>query len=57
MLQSRIVTEAHFLPALSVLDIQFPDIQLARKLTDSLFYDYLPSLSAARWLEHRHNSQ
>ena len=56
-LQSRIVTEANILPALSVLDDRCPDIQLARKLTYSLDYDDLPSLSAARRLERRHNSQ
>jgi hypothetical protein len=39
MLQSRIVTEENTLPALSVLDDQCTDIQLARKLTYSLYYD------------------
>jgi len=52
-----IVTEANILPPLSVLDDQCPDILLARKLTYSLYYDDLPSLSAAQRLERRPNSQ
>ena len=57
MLLSRIVTEENFRPALSVLDDQSPDIQLARTLTFSLYYDNLPSFSAGQRLERRHNSQ
>jgi len=56
-LQSGIVTEANILPALSVLDDQCLDIQLARKLSYSLYYDDLLWLSAAMRLEHRYNSQ
>jgi len=57
MLQSMNATGANILPALSVLDDQCPDIQLARKLTYSLYSDDQPSLSPARRLERRHNSQ
>jgi hypothetical protein len=56
MLQSRIATEANILPALSVLDDQCPDIELASKLTYLLNCDDLPSLSAVRRLERRNNS-
>jgi len=56
-LHSKIVTEANIVPALSVLDDQFPDIQLARKLTYSVYYGNVPSLSSARRLECWYNSQ
>jgi hypothetical protein len=51
------MTEANILPALSVLADQCLDIQLATKITYSLYYDGLPSLSAARRLENWHNFQ
>jgi hypothetical protein len=52
-----ILPDANFLPALSVLDDHWPDIQLAKELTYSLYSDDLPSLSAAWRLERRYNSQ
>jgi len=56
-LPSRIVTEANILPAISVLDDSCPDIQVAGKLTYSLYYDDLPWFSAAWRLDRRYNSQ
>jgi len=42
---------------LSVLDDHCAGIQLARKLTYSLYWDDLPSVSATQCLERRYNSQ
>jgi hypothetical protein len=50
-----IVTDANIIPALSVLDDQCLDIQLARKLANLLYDDGLPVLSAAQRLELWHN--
>jgi len=43
--------------SLSVLDDYCEGIQLARKLTYSLYYNGLLSLTAAQWLEHRYISK